>query len=274
MRNLLAAGAALALFAGFAHADDTAVAGAKAANTTVAEAKAAKQAADTEVAMAFLQDASDYLASRDRFQFTVEQSFDVLQANGMMLEFGGERTVTVRRPDRLRTHVESRDGDQRTFTWDGKQVLLAFPEDDAYATEAFEGDLDGLIDFLVEKLDTQIPLSALLRADFYALVASQVESGLPVGASQIAGQPCIHLAFQAKEVDFQVWIDEGSRPLLRQVVITYKKEEGNPQYRARFLDWDGDPAVGEDRFATTPAVGANRLTIRVPIAKTEQGGEG
>ena len=57
--------------------------------------------------------------------------------------------------------------------------------------------------------------------------------------------PCDHIAARTATVDFQVWVAEGERPLPRRVVITYLEEEGQPQFRAQFSDWNLTPEVPE-----------------------------
>ncbi len=58
-----------------------------------------------------------------------------------------------------------------------------------------------------------------------------------------------HLAFVQDEIDWQIWIQAGPRPVPRKLVITYKNEPGSPQYVARLFGWDFQPRLAEE-FAT------------------------
>ena len=56
-----------------------------------------------------LKRSADFLAAQKSFSFQTDIAFDVVQANGQVLEFGGTRDYLMRRPDRLR--IESVDAD-------------------------------------------------------------------------------------------------------------------------------------------------------------------
>jgi Predicted periplasmic protein (DUF2092) len=42
-------------------------------------------------------------------------------------------------------------------------------------------------------------------------------------------------------VDFQLWIADGDQPLPLRAVLTYRREAGQPQFRAQFSDWNFEP---------------------------------
>ena len=80
----------------------------------------------------------------------------------------------------------------------------------------------------------------------------------------IADVPCDHLAVRtAGGVDFQVWIAQGSEPLPRRIVITYKDEHGQPQFWADLSNWNLAPDVFDALFAFTPPYGGPPRQHRV-----------
>jgi hypothetical protein len=65
-----------------------------------------------------------------------------------------------------------------------------------------------------------------------------------VEKTTITEVPCDCRAVRtAGGVDFQVWIAQGSEPLPRRIVITYKDENGQPQFRADFSNWNLAPEL-------------------------------
>ena len=75
------------------------------------------------------------------------------------------------------------------------------------------------------------------------------------GTSTVGGFTTHHLLFIQKDIDWQLWIDTGSTPLIRELEITYKNLPGQPEYMATLTDWKVapvDPAV----FSFTPPKGA------------------
>ncbi len=47
-----------------------------------------------------------------------------------------------------------------------------------------------------------------------------------------------HLHLRNDMTDAQVWITKGNNPLLHRLVITYRHENGQPEFRADFHDWN------------------------------------
>jgi hypothetical protein len=92
--------------------------------------------------------------------------------------------------------------------------------------------------------------------------------------------PCDHLAARtAGGVDFQVWVAQGSEPLPRRIVITYKDEKGQPQFWADLSKWNSAPDVSDALFAFTPPSGAERIQFLAEVrsaaatATPEKGGK-
>jgi hypothetical protein len=70
-----------------------------------------------------------------------------------------------------------------------------------------------------------------------------------VETTTITDVPCDHLAARtAGGVDFQVWVAQGSEPLPRRIVITYKNENGQPQFWADLSKWNLAPDVSDALF--------------------------
>jgi hypothetical protein len=60
-------------------------------------------------------------------------------------------------------------------------------------------------------------------------------------------------------VDFQVWVPSRGDPLPRRVVITYKKEAGQPQFRADLSDWNLSPDAPDTLFTLSIPQDAKRI---------------
>ena len=63
------------------------------------------------------------------------------------------------------------------------------------------------------------------------------------------GTTCHHLAFVQDDLDWQIWIDAGERPLPRKLVIVYTSLPGAPQYAAVLSDWSFAKSLPDERFA-------------------------
>src|SRR5260370_37007430 len=81
-----------------------------------------------------------------------------------------------------------------------------------------------------------------------------------VEKTTITDVPCDHLAVRtAGGGDFQAWVAQGSEPLPRRIVITYKDEKGQPQFWADLSNWNLAPDVSDALFAFTPPDGGESM---------------
>ncbi len=205
--------------------------------------------------------AADFLAEQAHFQVVADISFDVLQSDGRLLEFGASREITIRRPDRMRMREARRDGDTRTVYFDGSTLSIDLPGHQAYVRIDRPGTLYAALEYLVEDLGVPVPLANLFSENFASPLENQIESGYYVGMARVGDRLCEHLAFRLPDVDVQLWIEEGSRPLIARIVITYKLAEGNPQFRATLHDWDLNLETPDDLFDFEPDEGSELLVV-------------
>jgi hypothetical protein len=178
---------------------------------------------------------SDYLSSADEFSFRASIAYDEFADWGQEIQFGAVATISVRRPDGL--HVVH-DGDERqiSFIFDGEVMTLLDRAKNLYAQTEAPGEIDAALDLLFEQFGYSVPVAA--------------------GRHTVDGIPCHHVAFSGETLDWQIWIEDGPRPLPRQIVITYKEEPGAPQYRARFSNWNFQPRLSDLYFEFDPPAGS------------------
>ncbi len=217
--------------------------------------------------------AANFLADQTRFRVIADISFDVLQSDGRLLEFGASRVITIRRPDRVRMSVARRDGDARTLYFDGSTIWIDLPSHRAFVREERPGTLYAAFEHLSEELGVPVPLANLFSENFAAPFENQIGSGYYVGRADIRGRSCEHLAFRLPEVDVQLWVEEGDRPLLARIVITHKRDDGNPQFRATLHDWDLTLETPETLFHFEPEEGSERLVVGSILTGETPGGE-
>ena len=253
--------------------------GDSAANVAKEDAEREKQKADARAedlkeALAELKRSSDFLAAQQKFSVDAHLGFDVVQSNGQKLEFGGSRKFTVRRPDRVRVEAQARSGTETTLIFDGKAISIDLADENAYVSVPKPGTLDAAIDYLVDDLGVPSPFADFMYSDFYSGIADRIVSGFIVGESTIGKCECLHVAFSADDIDVQMWIEDGDRPLPYRMVITYKKAEGSPQFWGQFLNWDLSVEAPDSLFAFSPPEGAELIPIAVAAREAQEAMEG
>jgi hypothetical protein len=247
--------AALMLVAGFAVAQQPAPA--KGKPPALSESQTQARAILTRMA--------EYLAGTQAFSVSMRAGYDAVQKSGQTIEFGEMRKITVSRPDRLRVEGEDSDGDKTLTVFTGKEIVLINSTDNAYAIAPQPAGLDNGIVHFVRDLGMRLPLAMMLVSQLPAELKARVRSVDYVEKTSLYGAPAHHLAARTDTVDFQVWVADGDKPLPQRVVITYKKDKGQPQFRALLSDWNLAPAVTDAIFAAKPPAGATKIAFATQL---------
>ncbi len=80
----------------------------------------------------------------------------------------------------------------------------------------------------------------------------------------IGGVTCTHLAFSRPDVDFQVWVAEGDRPLPCKYVVTDTSTPQNVSTVTVMSNWDLAPALNDASFRFIPPAGTQAITF-IPL---------
>ena len=150
--------------------------------------------------------------------------------------------------------------------YDPDQVLLMAPSladwvPDGHLARFVSDLVDEALDTASERFGITLPLEDLIVSDPYASAIQKVVSGSDLGPVTVLGVPCEHLAFSQDVIDWQIWIEDGVKPVPRKLVITYKDEDGSPQYTAIFSDWDFQTKLPDFLFTFEPPAGASKVNV-------------
>lgn len=213
-------------------------------------------------ATAILKRSLDYLAGLKAFSVDTTSTIEMVLTSGQKIQFDNAAVASVQRPDKL---VARRKGDlvNQSFYYDGKNLSLYNPDQKVYATVAAPNTLEAMIDFARDSLDIIVPAGDLLYRNALELLTADVQSGFVVGKGVVGGVRCDHLAFRNADVDWQIWIQEGAKPLPRKYVITSTQVAGAPQF-AVLASWNTAPKFADGTFVFAPAKGAQRIDFLKP----------
>jgi hypothetical protein len=212
-----------------------------------------------------LKELSAYIGSAAAFMFHADVTFDHVLPSGQKLQFSAAEEVVLQRPGRL--YVEwSGDLGDRQFWYDGKSVALYDPATPFYAGAAAPPTIDAMLAELLPKLDFVPPLSDLLYRDPYKTVRGNIEYGFDLGQNDVNGKSCRTLAFVAKDIDWQIWIENGPQPTPCKLVITYKHQSAQPQFTAVLSDWDFSPRIAPAVFTPDLPAGVQKIPFATVAA--------
>ncbi len=107
-----------------------------------------------------------------------------------------------------------------------------------------------------------MPGADLLASNVYDELMDGVTDVKDLGSGVIGGTECDHLAFRAKEVDWQIWIAQGAAPYPCRYVVTSKNVDQGPQYSVQIRDWKSGSEVAADDFAFKNATSAKKVDAK------------
>jgi hypothetical protein len=212
-----------------------------------------------------LKDMGAHLQSLKRFRVSTELSGERVLADGQKLQHSASATMDVARPDRLRATMRS-PRSQRVLYFDGSNATLYTPALKVYSTVEVNDTLAGLVERLENRFGIEVPLSDLFVWGTPAAPLDLIDSAMNAGQDFIGDELCDHYAFRQGQVDWQIWISTGPKPLPRKVVITNRADEARPQ-SVSMISWNLNPGFNDAVFRFVPPVGATQAQIVAPRTK-------
>jgi hypothetical protein len=222
------------------------------ASVTLAPAKV--RASDTPIdpaAASRLRASIDYIAGLQQFSLEAQTSIEVVLQSGQKLQFDNAVAATLQRPNRM---LVERKGEllNQVFYYDGSKLTLHNPADGFYARVDAPGNLDDMLDFARNELDIVAPAGDFLYSDAFEAMMQDVKTAFVVGVAELDGVLCDHLAFSAPGTDWQIWVEQGDKPLPRKLVITSRDVLNAPQFSLVINNWNLNPTIPEGMFNFTP----------------------
>ncbi|MBZ9655603.1 DUF2092 domain-containing protein [Phyllobacterium lublinensis] len=209
-------------------------------------------------AKSILKAMSDYLAAQKAFSFKYDTDLEVVTKDHQKLLLASSGTMEVGRPDKIRA-TRSGGFANVEMTFDGKTLTILGKDDNLYAQFEVPGTIDHLIDELRYTYNRPVPAADLLLPDVYGELMQDVIDVKDLGSGVIGGTECDHLAFRAKDVDWQIWIAQGEQPYPCRYVITDPKGDQGPQYSVQISDWKTGTDVVADNFSFKTPTDAKKV---------------
>jgi hypothetical protein len=209
-----------------------------------------------------LKDMGAFLQTLKRFQVSTELTGERVLADGQKLQHTATADMDVQRPNKLRVLMHSARS-ERELVYDGKTVTLYAPAQKYYSTVEFSDALGELTNRLEARYGVQIPLQDLFLWGTPAAPLDKIQSAMNAGQDFVGDDLCDHYAFRQDQVDWQIWITTGSKPLPRKVVITSRTDEARPQ-SVSLIEWNLKPSFKDSVFHFTPPKGSSKIEI-VPL---------
>jgi len=228
--------------------------------TAAGEDPIANEGVIEDEAVDALKEMSNYLMTAKTLQIQTVGSLDVVTNNGQRIQLDGTTTYKVRRPGFV-IDYES-DIKSRKFIYDGKTFTVYSPKLGFYASAPAPATNREVLDTIYNKFGISLPLEDLFRwGDGSSAARLQaLQSAYNVGTATIDGVATNHYAFREKDVDWEVWIQQGDQPLPRKLVIVDRSDPAKPTFSTR-LSWTMNPTFTDADFTFVPDANAKKIQL-------------
>jgi hypothetical protein len=207
---------------------------------------------------AVLHRMSDYMTGLKTFKVETTTVDEKVSTDGQKVQELQESKVMVQRPGQMRVDRVSPRG-RSMFLDDGKKFALYNKERAIYATSPAPARLDAAIDEARDKLHIDAPGGDLIVNDPYRDLVDGTVTGRYVGLEPVGNVMAHHLAFTKKDVDWQIWIEDGPHAVPLRYVITSKDMPSQPQFTLELRSWEPNASLPDGSFAFVPPAGARRI---------------
>jgi hypothetical protein len=214
-----------------------------------------QQAVDPD-AQRVLAAMTDYLGGLKSFSLEYAAADEIVTPEGQKLQFLHSGELTMERPNRFHAVRKGAAGIAEIFL-DGPKLFLYGKSLNAYL-QLDASSVDAAID-VVHKLGFDAPGADFLASKPLDASTTDMIGGTHVGMTFVDGMEVHQLAFRGKDVDWQLWVTAGDKPLPVRYVVTTKWFTGSPHIILEMRKWDTAPQKEAAQFTFVKPQGATKL---------------
>lgn len=200
-----------------------------------------------------------YLRSLRSFEVRAQTTIQEVIDDDVKVDLLNHVRYEYRAPDRLFIDWQS-DRQERRIYYDGRKLTIYAPRVGYYTQIQSRGTVADLLRNAAENYGIVVPLPDLFYWATQNSPVYDLKSASHLGSARLAGVDTDHYLFRQADVDWQVWIERGPRPLPRKIVITDRTDPAQPSMTA-LLQWNPDVKFDDARFVFTPSQNAQRIAI-------------
>jgi hypothetical protein len=208
---------------------------------------------------------SNYLAGLKTFRVdttTIDET--KVSEDGQKIQEVAESKLAVKRPGQIRVDRNGPNG-RVVFRDDGRQFSVYNSNKAIYATAPAQGDLQQAADQARQQLQVDAPGIDLIGPNVYANLTDGVTEVRYVGLEPMAGGVMAHhLAATKADVTYQIWIQDGPKPVPLRYVVAGRDMMSSPQFTIEMRNWQPHAKVPDSTFAFSPPAGARKVAFAPP----------
>jgi hypothetical protein len=221
-------------------------------------------------ALEILKAASDRLAAAHAMRFTAVISYESASRLGPPLVYTTTSEVTLQRPDKLRV-ITPGDGPASEFYYDGKTMMAFEPAANLVAIADAPPTIDAALRAAYDAAAIYFPFTDVIVTDPYKGLAEGLQHAFYIGQSRVVGGTTTDMVAIVNHWVFeQLWIGADDK-LPRKVRAVFLADPARLRHEMELSQWQLDPTVPAEAFASSSATSATRIAFTRPDLKLPPG---
>jgi len=206
-----------------------------------------------------------YIGKLKQFSIDAVTTSDEPFLDKMLVTYTHHVHIDTQRPNRLHIWV-SGDLKEKAYYLNNGKFTVYDALTNYYGELEVPKTIDKALDFLFEKYDVKSPLANILYSDLAKRIPPK-DKGYYFGKSEVDDIVCHHIGFVTPAHEYQVWIEEGDKPLIRKFIIIDKTDPSLPR-SGTIIRWKTDVQLISEDFAPDLPTDAVKIAIE-PIPSGE-----
>jgi hypothetical protein len=212
-----------------------------------------------------------YLRTLQSFRIDADSVTDAVLTTGQNVGFLHHTELLVQEPDKVKAVITGSRA-PKGLVYDGHSFVLFNDTHNYYSKVPAPSTIRQLVADADQKYGVELPLVDLFEWGRQPDDEKALTSALFIGLDKVDGKWCNHYAYQQPGLDWELWIQRGSRPLPCRFVVTDTTQPSRPRHAINY-HWTLDPKFDSATFTFHPRPGEQRIPLRPPEASTDQQGE-
>ena len=220
----------------------------------------AQSKSDDSVALIILDRMSGVISDMESCSFKLNTESDVQEPPYGLVKRFGEYETFMSGPNKMLVIGQGHKG-HRQFVYNGQQLSFYSFDEHNYGVIPAPSTTIKTMDSVNTAYGIEFPAADFFYPAFTDDLIENTDSIRYLGMVTIEGKHYFHIMAYAREMNLQFWINDDAYTLPGKFAITYKNQEGNPQYMASFSEWQINPNLPEAMFDFYPPPGAHQIRI-------------
>ncbi|WP_323844375.1 DUF2092 domain-containing protein [Microbulbifer magnicolonia] len=214
-----------------------------------------------------LQEMATYLGSLKSIAFDAATFTEAVLDNQQKLLVPGVVRYLAVKPDKLRVELLG-ESIKRHFYHDGTKFTLVAPREGYFAElDAASSTRDALV-MAARDFGIEVPFADLLEWGHTRDAWKNISEGFLVGMDKVDGKETQHWAFRGPNLDWEIWIATGDKPLPLRISTVNTRDPTRPRFVAT-LKWSEAQVPKAEQFSPALAKELKRIEFKKAPPKQE-----